>query len=316
MKYRTLLVLAMGLLIHAQSFAGEGRGHLGVYLEGLDDGIRQETAFEGQGVMISKVVADSGAAKAGLKSGDIITSLNGKDVTNSKDLVGYLQDYQVGETVTLGYFRDGAENQAKVVLGEKSMFKMKLPDAKKWIFTSGGPTAYMGIEMKDLNDQLAEYFGVKAGILVTRVVEDSPAAEAGLKAGDVITNFAGQPVETSKDLFKYLADFEEGQKVNVVVSRKGKPANFDLTLAAKDQVEGNVFHFYSDDDDETIFVHPEHLKNFEFPREALDIRIPEFEVQKMWKSGEDMEEFKAEMERMKKELEVLRKEIKELKTPK
>jgi C-terminal processing protease CtpA/Prc len=90
---------------------------------------------------------------------------------------------------------------------------------------------YLGVHLMDLNDQLAEYFGTDkdGGALVTEVMEDSPAAEAGVKAGDVITEIGDEEVSDVGEVRDALQDYEEGESVEVHVLRKGQA----LTLTAK-----------------------------------------------------------------------------------
>ncbi len=83
---------------------------------------------------------------------------------------------------------------------------------------------WLGVNIDDLNPQLGDYFGVEDGdgVLVTAVVEDGPAAKAGLKAGDVIVKVGGDEVEDTGDLHETLAGTEADQKVKIEYLRKGK----------------------------------------------------------------------------------------------
>jgi len=94
----------------------------------------------------------------------------------------------------------------------------------------------LGVRYMELGDQLATYFGVDAdhGVLVTAVEPDSPAAKAGLQAGDVILEFDGKPIEHGADLREHVADAEGGGALSVKVQRHGKPLDLEVTLAARE----------------------------------------------------------------------------------
>jgi serine protease Do len=93
----------------------------------------------------------------------------------------------------------------------------------------------LGIRYMEIGEQLAEYFGVTkdAGVLVTAVDEGSPAARAGLKAGDVILEFGGKPVGRDHDLRARVAEAGSGP-VAVKVQRHGKPVDLEVTLPAEE----------------------------------------------------------------------------------
>lgn len=113
-------------------------------------------------------------------------------------------------------------------------------------FVGSGSRAWLGIHMEDLGEQLAEYFGGD-GVLIKEVVEDSPAAEAGLKAGDVVTRIGDDDVEDGADIVKAMRDREPGDEVEVKVRRKGKDKRFDVTLAEREfDAHANAFYFDKD----------------------------------------------------------------------
>lgn len=88
----------------------------------------------------------------------------------------------------------------------------------------------LGIHYVELSDQLAAHYAVKGGILVSEVLDDSPAAKAGVKAGDVITRVAGREVADADDVHDALAGVEAGRQVTVTVQRAGKPTELTVTV--------------------------------------------------------------------------------------
>ena len=94
--------------------------------------------------------------------------------------------------------------------------------------TGGG---YLGVQIQGLDGQLADYFGVKdGGVLVTEVVEDSPAEKAGIKAGDVILSVAGENVEDAGDLVEEIRGHKPESKVELKVIRKNRSRKMKVTL--------------------------------------------------------------------------------------
>ena len=99
---------------------------------------------------------------------------------------------------------------------------------------------YLGVQMLDLTEELREFYGAPkdAGILVSRVVDDSPAAAAGFEVGDVIIGVGGEPTHNSRDVMREVARFEPEDQVTVEVIRAGAPLTVDATLGER---EGGVW---------------------------------------------------------------------------
>jgi len=93
---------------------------------------------------------------------------------------------------------------------------------------NSGPT--LGVRVQDLTGQLADYFQVSRGALVTWVSAGSAAAASGIKAGDVIVGLAGQPVQGEQDLVNILADLEAGKETSVTLSRRGAETKLTVRL--------------------------------------------------------------------------------------
>jgi membrane-associated protease RseP (regulator of RpoE activity) len=95
----------------------------------------------------------------------------------------------------------------------------------------GGPK--LGISYRGLSGQLAEYFEVEGGVLVSEVEEGSPAFKAGLTAGDVIVELAGERIDDGNDLRKAVRELDPGETVKVEVVRDGRPVSLELTVGGK-----------------------------------------------------------------------------------
>ena len=104
-----------------------------------------------------------------------------------------------------------------------------LPDFESFVWRTGNG---LGITVGDLSDQLAGYFGVKDGVLVSSVTDDSAAAKAGIKAGDVITSFNGTDVTQPADLRRRIQRLQDGDEFTVGVVRDKKSLTFKGTIEA------------------------------------------------------------------------------------
>jgi len=109
-------------------------------------------------------------------------------------------------------------------------------------WSGGGPR--LGVSVNELNEQLAEYFGVKSGegVLVTEVFDGTPAEKAGMKAGDVILRIDNQRVESVGDIHAAIHD-KSGKEVDVIVMRDHRETTLKVTLeSSKDGEMRSFFH--------------------------------------------------------------------------
>jgi predicted metalloprotease with PDZ domain len=95
----------------------------------------------------------------------------------------------------------------------------------------------LGIRFIEIGDQLADYFGLTAdeGVLVTSVETDTPAAEAGIQAGDVVLEFDGEPIRDGAELRKQVRETEGGSAVTMKLQRDGKALDVEVTLPAPEK---------------------------------------------------------------------------------
>ena len=91
-------------------------------------------------------------------------------------------------------------------------------------------TAHIGVSLYELSEQLADTYDVKGGALINEVVEDSPAEEAGLKAGDVIVKMDGKRVDDISEIREAIQDKDEDETIGVTVLRDGSEKTFDVGI--------------------------------------------------------------------------------------
>ena len=191
-----------------------------------------------RGVGVTDIVKDSPAEKAGLRKGDVILGFNGESVTSARKLHRLVSESSADQNVRLTISRGGSEQEVSATLSKRpgtgmlnakirediklkmEQFKKDMPKIKgadgTWVFHTGSYRR-IGIATQTLTKQLADYFGVSEGILVTSVTDNSPAAKAGLKAGDVITAVDGEKVASPGDISRAIGKKQDGPVTLTVV---------------------------------------------------------------------------------------------------
>jgi serine protease Do len=226
-------------------FDGEG-AYLGVQTEEVTrDNFAKYGLHEVRGVAIEKVIEGSPAEKAGLQSGDVIVRLNDEEITSVRKLTRLLGEISPDHSVKLTVVRTGGEREVTATLGKRPTPRFaegafsnmpgvpfpplaqfppfprtdRLPRLERtlppgapgeslvWSFGSG---RRIGVGVTTLSKQLSEFFGVAGGVMINEVRADSPAAKAGLKAGDIIVEADGKELKNEGELIRAIQEKKEG----------------------------------------------------------------------------------------------------------
>ena len=206
------------------------RGYLGVVIQDLTPSLAEQFKLAGtKGAIVNQVSKDAPADKAGLKTGDVITQLNGKPIEETGHLRNLVASTDPGVKVELTIVRDGKERVVAVTVGE-------LPDAGHRAEAAAGgdsdehPSRF-GLAVESLTDRQARALGLEnaTGVLVEAVENDSPADEAGIHPGDII-------VEVNRERVANVAEFNAAMRKTdgkVLLLVKNKEASRFVVLAAK-----------------------------------------------------------------------------------
>ena len=167
-------------------------------------------------------------AALGLGAGSSLAAADDERVER-KVRVEVVEDGRVERNVV---FVD-ADGSAKRIHGDHPMVWVG-PDGYGFRFGSG---TFLGVEMTRLTPELRTHFGVPEdrGVLVARVVDDSPAARAGIRTGDILTAVDGRAVDSTGNLVEAISTRGEGDRVRVEVWRDGHPLELDATLAKRER---------------------------------------------------------------------------------
>ncbi|MFZ9520138.1 MAG: PDZ domain-containing protein, partial [Silvanigrellaceae bacterium] len=205
------------------------RGFLGIdgrdFNELSPDVLRElKLTEDSQGTMIVGVVKGSPAEKADLKPYDVIQTMNGSPISSFSQLRTRLAFTKPGTEVRLGIVRDGKPLEMKVKIGQFSpeVAQRNLEDGDG---EGSGVANEFGLSLKALNPELRKQLGLRAasGVIVTGVSDDSYAAFAGLRRGDVITEINRKTVKTIKDVETALKNSKDKPRdLLFLIERNGR----------------------------------------------------------------------------------------------
>lgn len=194
--------MAHNLVQQILEFGEVKRGLLGIKGGELNADLAKEFNVDAQqGAFISEVMADSAAAKAGLKAGDVIIGLNGQKIRSFAELRAKVATTGAGKEIELTYLRDGKESKAKVTLQSDEQTKTSANSLLP---------ALKGAELSNYNQK-----GVK-GIEITKVEKGSAAENRGFRKGDVIVGVNRREVENIGDLRKVLDSKPSAVALNIL----------------------------------------------------------------------------------------------------
>ncbi len=197
-------------LEHGGSIA---RGYLGVEIQPVSQDIAENLGLKSAaGAIVDKVMPGTPAAEAGLKTGDVITKLNGKDIAEASDLTLQVGMLKPGAKVELTYVRDGAEKTAEVTLaGQKNESTAKADNGQT---PNEQAQAALGVKLAPANEVAGS--GDK-GVAIVGVDPNGAAAEQGLAAGQVILDVGGKPVSTPQDVKSQIESAKSQGKKSVLM---------------------------------------------------------------------------------------------------
>ena len=291
-------------------------GWLGVYLQDISPDMKDAMDLKStEGVLVTDVVGDSPAEKAGIESKDVIVGFAGKDekgtfekVKDSSQLKKMVRTTSPGEVVKLKISREGKEKVITVTLDqspEGDFFTEQALNLPPGTAKALGPNAHyfsyfsgsrIGVKVQDLSEQLGDYFGVTdgEGALITEVEEDMPAQKAGLKAGDVVVEVDGEKIEDTQELTSAISEKHEGDKVNIKVMRNHQPQTFAVEV---EKGKGERSFDFSGMDNVKVFKKNLQAPDMQWREEASSDLKDELQNLK-----EEMQDLKQQMEELKEKI--------------
>ncbi|NQT55114.1 MAG: DegQ family serine endoprotease, partial [Desulfobacteraceae bacterium] len=199
------------------------RGWLGVMIQKITPELKDKLKLKDEtGALVADVTANGPADKAGIKRGDVIVSFDGKVIKQMKDLPYIVGTTPINKTVLVEVIRKGQKKDFQIKLGELKEDK----ESKE----TGQEKPYLGMTVEELTPQLAQNLGIPetSGLVVVQVNNNTPAAEAGLKQGDIILEIDQITVKKLEQFNKKIQDYKKGDNILFLIKRGG--ATLYLTL--------------------------------------------------------------------------------------
>ncbi len=194
------------------------RGYLGVDISALDADMADALKLdEPRGAMVQGVREGTGAEKAGIQAGDVILEVNGERVEDAGQLQRMIAHLDPGKRVELTVWRDGAKKKLRVKLGER-------PDAERMAEKGEGEESKLGVRVQVLTDDTAGQLGYEdeEGVLVSWVDPNGPAAEKGIRRGDLIQRIGRRKIASLKDYGEAVKELKPGEAVMLLVKRRDR----------------------------------------------------------------------------------------------
>ena len=222
-------------------------GWIGVSIQDVSEKIaKREKLDTEEGAIVKEVEKSSPADSAGIQEGDVIVEYNKERIFDSEDLTKVVSRTVPGTKVNIVIVRDAQKRTLPLIVGKKKVLKHQMfgvmpgiPDVHVFV-----ENHILGLQLLTLNEQLGEYFGApnNEGVLVEEVEHESAAENAGFKAGDIILRVGKKAVDAAEKVQRELHKYDEGDKVEFEVMRKGAKKSFSIEMD-EDQVVPHNFFF-------------------------------------------------------------------------
>ncbi len=211
------------------------RGWIGVTMQELTENAAKALGLEkAQGALISSVMENEPAAKAGVKAGDVIIAVDGKKVDDSAALLRAIAGQKPGAKTTVTVWRDGKEVDLTITLGERNADQLNAQRNGPGV-EQKQEAASLGISVRPLTADEAKSLKAEKGqgLLVVEVAQGKPAAEAGIRQGDVILTANLIPVDEARELAKIIKDVTARGAVMLQINRRGETSFVAVPLSSK-----------------------------------------------------------------------------------
>jgi len=196
------------------------RGYLGINIQNLDwDRAQAFGLKEPSGALVTTVVAGSPAESAGVKHGDIVVTVDGRPIKETRDLIDYVSSLGPGKTVAIELLRDGSHLKKEVKLAERTGPE---EEVKKGDDEKARGIDWLGLDYQDLTAPLRQNLGIPAraqGVVVRDIEASSPLVDEGVSPGDIVTEVNGRAVASGEELEKEVAKAASGSYLRFYLRR-------------------------------------------------------------------------------------------------
>jgi serine protease Do len=214
------------------------RGWLGVAIQSITPAIAKSLGMnpdEPTGALVATVTANSPAAKAGLKPGDVILTANGQPVKSVHDLPRLVASMPPGQKLELSVRRGGKDMNLAATTAEMPQEQQAANAQSSAPEKGAAPSATsLGLQLAAIDQSLRREFRIPKdveGVVVTKVASDSPAAALGIEAGDVIVSVDQQPVKSPQEAADQLKQASANGNILLLLNRHGTSQFVGLSVS-------------------------------------------------------------------------------------
>lgn len=205
------------------------RGYLGVTIQPVDRGLAESFGLDKPvGALVSDLIEDAPAGKAGIKPGDIILEFNDTEIVEAADLPPAVGRTPVGSSAEVTVLRDGKRRTIEVEIGRLSDFR-ETDDSESAPASKESDTA-LNISVRPLTSEERAEMGLGDQGLLVEKVGPGPVAEAGIRPGDILLRIGRQPLSDAEQLKEAVADLPRGKPVAMQIRRGDRTLFVSLAL--------------------------------------------------------------------------------------
>ena len=208
------------------------RGWLGVSIQNVERTLAESFDLDRpRGALVAQVGKDSPAERAGIESGDIIVEVDGEQIEVSADLPHVIGLIAPGSKVPVSVIREGKERSVRVEIGALEANEVARVVASA---SEPGTLQALGMVVRDLQETDENPSGLRGGVLVTKVDDESAADESGVRAGDILTRFGRTPISRLADMESAIEQIKPGDSVSLRLIRQGSPQFIGIKVPEND----------------------------------------------------------------------------------
>ena len=208
------------------------RGWLGVSIQNVDRTLAESFDLDRpRGALVAQVGKDSPAELAGIESGDIIVEVDGEQIEVSADLPHVIGLIAPGSKVPVSVIREGKERSIKIEIGA-----LEANEVPRVVASSSEPGTLqaLGMVVRDLQETDENPSGLRGGVLVTKVDDESAADESGVRAGDILTRVGRTPISRLADVESAIERIKPGDSLSLRLIRQGSPLFIGIKVPEND----------------------------------------------------------------------------------
>jgi serine protease Do len=203
------------------------RGWLGVMIQKITPELRAKlNLLDENGALVGDVISGSPADQSGIKRGDVIMAFDGKPIRESRELPYIVAATPVGKTVSVQLIRKREKRNVQVKVGELKASLEEVP--------SGPESEYgLGMTLEEVTPELAKQYDLPetSGLIIVKVENNSPAAEADLREGDIILEIDQTPVKRLAAFVRMMRRYKKGDTVLFLINREGSTLFVTFTIS-------------------------------------------------------------------------------------